>query len=88
MILPGAVLVPGALLVYGWTAEYKTHWTAPNIGVCLIAASVMVGTLVRITILPFHLPGCRTSGYEQWLVPWPTFNQPSRLWSCNLFSRN
>lgn len=46
MMLPGAVLVPLGLFIYGWTAEYKTHWIGPNIGACLIAAGIMMGSLV------------------------------------------
>ncbi|KAJ5855513.1 uncharacterized protein N7529_009457, partial [Penicillium soppii] len=45
MMLPGAVLVPLGLFIYGWTAEYKTHWIGPNIGACLIAAGIMIGSL-------------------------------------------
>lgn len=47
MMIPGAVLVPVGLLVYGWTAEYKTHWIFPNIGACIIALGIMFGSLVR-----------------------------------------
>jgi MFS family permease len=25
------------LLIYGWTAEYHTHWIGPNIGACILA---------------------------------------------------
>ncbi|KAI2613728.1 MFS general substrate transporter [Hypoxylon fragiforme] len=38
IMLPAAVLVPVGLLVYGWTAEYKTHWIGPDIGAMLFAA--------------------------------------------------
>ncbi|OTB02963.1 hypothetical protein M426DRAFT_322197 [Hypoxylon sp. CI-4A] len=32
-LLPfGAVAVPAGLFIYGWTADYKTHWIAPIIG--------------------------------------------------------
>jgi hypothetical protein len=43
MMLPGAFLVPTGLLIYGWTAEYKTHWIGPNIGACLLAAGIIIG---------------------------------------------
>jgi hypothetical protein len=43
MMVPGALLVPVGLLVYGWTAEYQTHWIGPNMGVCLFAAGTIVG---------------------------------------------
>ncbi|KAI1173878.1 major facilitator superfamily domain-containing protein [Nemania sp. FL0916] len=42
MMIPGAVLLPVGLLVYGWTAEYKTHWIFPNIGAFLFAASTVI----------------------------------------------
>ncbi len=25
----GAILLPAGLFIYGWTAEYRTHWIAP-----------------------------------------------------------
>ncbi|KAH8681311.1 major facilitator superfamily domain-containing protein [Xylariales sp. PMI_506] len=43
MMVPGAVLVPVGLLIYGWTAEYKVHWIAPNIGACVFAAGSVIG---------------------------------------------
>ncbi|KAK9422376.1 putative Major facilitator superfamily (MFS) profile domain-containing protein [Seiridium unicorne] len=43
MMVPGAILVPSGLLVYGWTAEYKTHWIGPNIGACMFAAGTIIG---------------------------------------------
>ncbi|KAI0176143.1 MFS general substrate transporter [Hypoxylon sp. FL1284] len=38
MMIPGALLVPIGLFIYGWTAEYKTHWIGPNIGALVFAA--------------------------------------------------
>ncbi|KAM0284667.1 hypothetical protein ACHAQH_001820 [Verticillium albo-atrum] len=43
MMVPGAVLVPAGLLVYGWTAETKTHWIAPNIGAAMFAMGTIIG---------------------------------------------
>ncbi|KAI1090380.1 MFS general substrate transporter [Rostrohypoxylon terebratum] len=42
MMVPGAVLIPVGLLIYGWTAEYKTHWIGPNIGAVLFAAGAII----------------------------------------------
>ncbi|KAI1134512.1 MFS general substrate transporter [Hypoxylon sp. FL0543] len=42
MMVPGAVLIPVGLLVYGWTAELKTHWIGPNVGALLFAAGAIV----------------------------------------------
>lgn len=41
MMLPGAFCVPVGLLIYGWCAEYKTHWIGPDIGVAILALGVV-----------------------------------------------
>ncbi|KAF3046290.1 hypothetical protein E8E11_005222 [Didymella keratinophila] len=33
IIFPGALLAPVGLFIYGWTAEYRVHWVAVDIGV-------------------------------------------------------
>ncbi|KAF7187630.1 Efflux pump vrtL [Pseudocercospora fuligena] len=38
LMFPGAVMVPVGLLIYGWSAQYKTHWIVPNIGTAIFAA--------------------------------------------------
>ncbi|CAK7220857.1 hypothetical protein SCUCBS95973_004298 [Sporothrix curviconia] len=43
IMIPGAVLVPAGLLIFGWTAEYHTHWIGPNIGAAVLASGVIVG---------------------------------------------
>ncbi|KAK8106315.1 mfs multidrug protein [Apiospora kogelbergensis] len=43
MMAPGAVLVPLGLFIYGWTAEYRTHWIGPNVGACVFAAGAVIG---------------------------------------------
>ncbi|KAH9995358.1 major facilitator superfamily transporter [Xylariaceae sp. FL0662B] len=43
MMVPGAVLVPAGLLVYGWTAEFKTHWIGPNVGALVLGAGCIIG---------------------------------------------
>ncbi|KAL2760245.1 hypothetical protein ACRALDRAFT_2116551 [Sodiomyces alcalophilus JCM 7366] len=40
---PGAVLVPAGLLVYGWTAQARTHWAGPDVGAGVFAAGLVVG---------------------------------------------
>ncbi|CAI7578861.1 unnamed protein product [Penicillium bialowiezense] len=35
IMVPASLLVPIGLLIYGWTAEYKTHWIVPDIGIAL-----------------------------------------------------
>lgn len=43
MMVPGAVVVPIGLLLYGWSAQYTVHWIVPNIGVALFAFGTIVG---------------------------------------------
>ncbi|KAJ1331730.1 MFS transporter DHA1 family multidrug resistance protein [Microdochium nivale] len=43
MMGPGAVLTPIGLLIYGWTAEYKTHWIGPNIGAFVFGFGAVIG---------------------------------------------
>ncbi|KAJ5160520.1 uncharacterized protein N7482_007524 [Penicillium canariense] len=35
MMVPASLLVPIGLLWFGWSAEYKTHWIVPDIGIAL-----------------------------------------------------
>ncbi|KAI1266846.1 major facilitator superfamily domain-containing protein [Xylariaceae sp. FL1019] len=43
LMIPGALLVPTGLVIYGWTAEYKTHWIGPNIGTFLFSTGSIIG---------------------------------------------
>lgn len=43
MMIPGALLMPIGLVVYGWTAQYKTHWIGPDIGVSVMTMGVIIG---------------------------------------------
>ncbi|KAL1892202.1 hypothetical protein Sste5346_007158 [Sporothrix stenoceras] len=43
IMVPGSILVPAGLLIFGWTAEYKTHWIGPNIGAALMTSGVIIG---------------------------------------------
>ncbi|ROW09360.1 hypothetical protein VMCG_02394 [Cytospora schulzeri] len=43
MMAPGALLMPIGLLIYGWTAQYHTHWIGPDIGVAIMAGGVIIG---------------------------------------------
>ncbi len=42
MMVPGAILVPVGLLIYGWCAQYRTHWIGPDVG----AALFCMGTII------------------------------------------
>jgi len=43
LMIPGALLVPIGLLIYGWSAQYKTHWIVPNIGTAFFTCGVIMG---------------------------------------------
>ncbi|EXJ89742.1 hypothetical protein A1O3_02809 [Capronia epimyces CBS 606.96] len=43
MMIPGAILVPIGLFMYGWSAYEHTHWIVPNIGAAIIAAGTVLG---------------------------------------------
>ncbi|OAX84057.1 hypothetical protein ACJ72_01561 [Emergomyces africanus] len=43
LLLVGAILIPSGLFIYGWTAQYRTHWIFPNIGTCILSAGMIVG---------------------------------------------
>ena len=42
LMLPGGILVPAGLLIYGYTAAAHTHWLGPNIGAALFAGGCIV----------------------------------------------
>ncbi|PWY81857.1 MFS general substrate transporter [Aspergillus heteromorphus CBS 117.55] len=35
LMIPASFLVPAGLFIYGWSAQYKTHWIVPDIGIAL-----------------------------------------------------
>lgn len=43
LMVPGAVLVPVGLFIYGWSAEFKTFWLVPDIGAAIFSAGVIIG---------------------------------------------
>jgi multidrug resistance protein len=43
LMIPGALLVPTGLFIYGWSAQYHTHWIVPNIGAAIFAGGVIIG---------------------------------------------
>ena len=38
LMVPGSLLVPIGLFIYGWGAQYRVHWIVPNIGTAIFAA--------------------------------------------------
>ena len=43
LMVPGSILVPCGLFIYGWSVQYHTHWIVPNIGVVLFAGGMIIG---------------------------------------------
>ncbi|KUI54867.1 hypothetical protein VP1G_02271 [Cytospora mali] len=43
MMGPGAVLMPVGLVIYGWTAQYRTLFIGPDIGVVIFSSGVVIG---------------------------------------------
>lgn len=43
LMAPGAILLPCGIFLYGWSAQYHTHWIVPNIGTALFGAGVVIG---------------------------------------------
>ncbi|KAI0403161.1 major facilitator superfamily domain-containing protein [Xylaria palmicola] len=43
LTLPGAIIAPIGLFIYGWTAQYKVHWIAVDIGIFINMFGAQVG---------------------------------------------
>ena len=43
LLFPGSMLVPCGLFLYGWSAQYQTHWIVPNIGALIVSGGVNIG---------------------------------------------
>ena len=43
LMFPGSCLVPIGLFIYGWSAQYRTHWIVPNIGTTVLSAGIIIG---------------------------------------------
>ena len=46
----GAILLPIGFFIYGWTAEYKTHWIAPILGTMVIGIGNLIIFMVSTPI--------------------------------------
>jgi len=42
LMLPGSILIPTGLLIYGWTGQLHTHWIAPNIGIVIFCTGLIM----------------------------------------------
>jgi len=41
ILIPGAVLVPLGLFLYGWAAQKQLHWALPNLGAAILGGGIM-----------------------------------------------
>ncbi|KAI0077547.1 MFS polyamine transporter [Panus rudis PR-1116 ss-1] len=41
-MFPGTILLPAGLFITGWTARADVHWIAPDIGIALVGAGVIL----------------------------------------------
>lgn len=44
VMIPGAVLLPAGLFLYGWTAEYRVFWVVPDLGIAIFSCGIILGT--------------------------------------------
>ncbi|KAH8695023.1 major facilitator superfamily domain-containing protein [Talaromyces proteolyticus] len=42
LLFVGAALIPTGLFIYAWTAQYKVHWIAPNIGAAIFCVAAIM----------------------------------------------
>lgn len=42
LLFIGALAIPIGLFIYGWTAQYKTHWIVPNIGAVIFSVGAIM----------------------------------------------
>jgi MFS family permease len=50
-LVAGAFFIPAGLFMYGWTAQYKEPWIAPEIGTALVGIGNMAVFMVVVTYL-------------------------------------
>ena len=41
-MVPGTILLPIGLLIFGWSADKHVHWVVADIGLALIAAGIIL----------------------------------------------
>ena len=51
LMIPGALLVPIGLLIYGWCAQEVTHWIGPNVGIAIFSAGTTIATQCQTAYL-------------------------------------
>lgn len=43
LMIPGAIIVPAGLLIYGWSAAAEMHWILPNLGIAVYSFGLLMG---------------------------------------------
>ena len=51
LMVPASLLVPVGIFAYGWSAQVRTHWIVPNIGVTIFS----VGTIISYQCITNYL---------------------------------
>ncbi|KAJ5600948.1 hypothetical protein N7450_002015 [Penicillium hetheringtonii] len=64
MMVPASLLVPIGLFWYGWSAEYKTHWIVPDIGIALplMGATIVFQCVTAYLLDTFPLHAASANG--------------------------
>lgn len=44
LMVPGAFLVLIGIFIYGWTAQYRLHWIAPDVGIAIFGCGIILNT--------------------------------------------
>ncbi|KAF9787003.1 MFS polyamine transporter [Thelephora terrestris] len=44
-LVPGTILLPTGILITGWTAQARTHWICPDIGLVIAGAGILICSL-------------------------------------------
>ncbi|KAI0106891.1 MFS general substrate transporter [Daldinia grandis] len=44
LMIPGAILIPLGLLIYGWTAERHLPWIVPDVGIAILGCGIINNT--------------------------------------------
>ena len=42
LMVPGAILMPCGIFLYGWSSQYHVHWIVPNAGATIFGAGVVM----------------------------------------------
>jgi hypothetical protein len=43
-MIPGALIIPIGLVLYGWTAQERLYWIGPDIGIAIFGCGIIVRT--------------------------------------------